>query len=155
MGRFHFTSGTLYTVLSWHQENERAQLCEWQTGDFFAMPRDLSDAKAVITLHDDNFALSDKVAIDQEIDGLLDAAVEFDDRAGAKFENVLEQHLAASKVQGHAEFDIEKKIEIAIAGRVGWLDGWAGLQIRLRSRRRTSFGLRCGGLGCGLSRGLR
>ena len=80
---------------------------------------------------------------------MLDAAVEFDDRAGAKFENVLEQHLAASEVQGHAQLDIEKKIKIAIAGLGGWLggDGWAGLRTGLRSRWRTGFGLRCGGLG--------
>ncbi len=85
-----------------------------------------------------------QAAIDEKIDRLLDAAVEFDDRAGAKFEDVLEQHLAGSKAQGDAEFDIQKKIEIAIAGLGG--DGARGADGRRR-------GLGCRDLGAGWAAG--
>ena len=124
-----------------------------QAGDSFAWSCDLSDAEAVVAFDDDDFAMGDEAAIDEKLDGFLDAAVEFDDRAGAKFDDVFEQHSPGSKAQGHAEFDIEKKIEIAIGWRGVRADcdgGWVtrvGCRSRLAVRR-----LSCGGRGLG---GLR
>ena len=106
----------------------------------------MSDAKSVVAFDDDDFALGNEAAIDEQIDGFLDAAVEFDDRAGAKFNDVLEQHLPGSEAQGRAQFDIQKKIEIAIAGLRNSLGGHRallGCAMRLLTEFRIASSMGC------------
>ena len=88
----------------------------WQAGDSVALSCDLRDAKTVVAFNDYDLALRDEAAVDEKIDRIAHRAVEFDDAAGAEFNDVLEQHLPGSKAKGDPEFDIQEKVEIPVAG---------------------------------------
>lgn len=73
---------------------------------------DLSDSQAVIPFHDDHLAAGNDLLSHQKFNRLLNLLVEFENGTRADLENVTQQHIPLTKVQGDVQFNVPQKVKV-------------------------------------------
>ena len=63
----------------------------------------LSDPQTKISVYDDDFAMRDELAVKQQVRVIVDLTVQFENRARAEFENILQQNVTAAKAQRNVQ----------------------------------------------------
>src|SRR5690606_9667617 len=75
---------------------------------------DVGDADAVLVVHDDDFALGDQVAVDEDVHGFTGETVEFDHRPLTKLQNVADGELGAPQFNGELNRDVHDHFDVAV-----------------------------------------
>ena len=77
-------------------------------------PRDdLGDPQAELLVDDHDLAARDRLAVDQQVDGLAGQPVQRDDRAGAERERLADRHPRAADLHGQLDGDVAQAVELA------------------------------------------
>ena len=108
---------------------------------------DLLDPHSEIAFHHNYFAPGDHAIVEDDVHWLGNGAIEFDDRTGCQFDDILERQLGPAERNADGKLDIKQKVEVLGVhtyervyerGRGGWHDRpLRSLRLsRRRSRRR-------------------